>query len=421
MMRLIALAVTLTALAVAQPAPSPVSAVGKVSSHFTAEDGLVPFAFTIRNDSAAELRDLRIVNLPDGYCLEHISTDPTPACDKTNSQIAYQNLISKCLPAGQSLVAWGNFRAQSTHKAQTLLIVLHWKAITHTAVPAGKNNTQTRTEETESSLAVDLGENEVQSKLWVFFSDYRPFVIVVVGALLTFIFNGILAKNSRRTEIWKEMLTVMQDYGTKFYFPMQSATDGLVEELSNKKPDEESERVAFFFFLLLQRTMLDTISEIGGLFFIDRRGEDLMTACWYQIFDLFYPEGRASAFYLSAYAAAGVVTPRSNHQAFSSRFVVKSRNQYDFADARLRNCWELFNNSVLPDTQKVTKIVLLLRAFSTVLDCEINRPHKYWYPQWFARIRTEREVLEELKRVAKENAGIGAWDRIRYFWRWKGE
>ncbi|MFZ1008150.1 MAG: hypothetical protein WAN65_15020, partial [Candidatus Sulfotelmatobacter sp.] len=131
--------------------------------------------------------------------------------------------------------------------------------------------------------------------------------------------------------------------------------------------------------------------------------------------------GRASAFYLSAYAAAAVVTPRSNYQAFSSRFVVKSRNQYDFANAQLRNCWDLFKNSVLTDTRKVVKTVLLLSASSIVLDCEINRPHKYWYPQWFAPVKAKREVLQELKRVAKENAGISAWDRFCYFWRWKAE
>ena len=277
MMRVIALAVILTTLAVAQTAPSTVSATGKVSSHFTAEKGLVPFAFTIRNDSAAELRDLQIVNLPNGYdLLPQLSTDPTPACADTSSQSANPNpnpnpnLISKCLPAGQSLVVWGNFRAQSTHKAQTLLIVLHWKARTKTAIPAGKNNTQTRTDETESSLAVDLGENEVQSWWWVDVSDYLPFVVPVIAALaiavLTFLFNWRLASNSRRTEVLKQMLTQMQNYGSKFYMPMSSAAQGLEEELSKNRKNPATPQ-SFFFFLLLQRTMLDLLGEIGAAFF----------------------------------------------------------------------------------------------------------------------------------------------------------
>jgi hypothetical protein len=257
MMRVIALAVSLTAVAATQTPPSPVSAVGKVSSHFTATDGLVPFTFTIRNDSTAELRDLQIVNLPNGYnLLPQLSTDPNPACADTSPQSANPNPnpISKCLPAGQSLVVWGNFQAQSTHKAQTLLIVLHWKARTKTAIPAGKNNAQARTDETESSLAVDLGENEVQSWWWVDVSDYLPFVVPVIAALaiavLTFLFNWRLASNSRRTEVLKQMLAQMQNYGSKFYMPMSSAAQGLEEELSeNLKAQKNPATPQSFFFL----------------------------------------------------------------------------------------------------------------------------------------------------------------------------
>jgi len=433
MMRVIALAVILTTLTVAQTAPSTVSATGKVSSHFTAEKGLVPFAFTIRNDSAAELRDLQIVNLPNGYdLLPQLSTDPTPACADISSQRANPNPnpISKCLPAGQSLVVWGNFQAQSTHKAQTLLIVLHWKARTKTAIPAGKNNTQTRTDETESSLAVDLGENEVQSWWWVDVSDYLPFVVPVIAALaiavLTFLFNWRLASNSRRTEVLKQMLTQMQNYGSKFYMPMSSAAQGLEEELSENLNNRKNPATpqSFFFFLLLQRTMLDLLGEIGGAFFSDNRGEVLAGACWGEIFNWFYPEGRATTLYLTAYAAAKVITPRSDFEEFSSRFVVQP-DPLILANPAIEQCWTEFSKSMnqrqnsTNQSEKVAELIILLSAFSKVVDCEINRVNKYWYPS-VVSTRANSDVWKKLHQLASDGK-ISRWKTFRYFWPWELE
>src|SRR5882762_11636581 len=68
-----------------QPAPSDVSAAGKISSHFSVAGDLVHFAFTVRNDSASELKDLQIVSLPLDYRLEQLSVDPAPACNDIKS------------------------------------------------------------------------------------------------------------------------------------------------------------------------------------------------------------------------------------------------------------------------------------------------------------------------------------------------
>ena len=428
MTRLLVLVIAVGATIIAQPArstevraggaqtsPSDVSAAGKISSHFSVAGDLVRFAFTVRNDSASELRELQIVNLPSDYRLEQLTVDPPPACDDIKSA-SVKNLISKCLPSRQSLVAWGTLRAASPHKAETLLMVLHWKAVSPAAIPNG-NKAPTGNRETESSLAIDLGENEVQSKFWVAISDYLPIVVVPLAvpaalALLTFLLNWHLARNTRRTEVWKQMLDVMQNYGAKFYMPLSSAASGLVEELPHKGTP-----VSFFFFLLLQRTMLDAVGEIGGVFFNDQRGEILVDACWRKIFDWFYPQGRSSPFYLSAYAAARLVEPRSNYQQFSSRFLVQSRSQQDFAHADLRQCWILFQPFIASLPEDAKELIVLLLAFSTVLDCEINRTNKYWYPS-VARIHVRKDVLKELRELAKSR-GMSRWARFWYFWAWK--
>jgi hypothetical protein len=445
MMRVIALAVILTTLAVAQTAPSTVSATGKVSSHFTAANDLVPFAFTIRNDTASELKDLRIMNPHNEYWLEQLSLDPSAVCDGVKSPSVYrplppasgglkpnnvdQILISQCLPAGQSVVAWGSFRAMSTHKPETLLVVLLWKTLTNwktvTKTKASGRNTQSGSEGKEYSLVVDLGENEVRTRWWVNVSDYLPYAAPVVAGLLvvalTFLFNRRLASNSRRTEVLKQMLTGMQNYTSKFYMPMSSAAAGLEEELS-KNPKNPATPQSFFFFLLLQRTMLDTLGEIGGVFFSDQRGEALAAACWDHIFDWFYRNDRTSPFYLSAYAAAKVITPRSDYQEFSRRFVVQSK-ALCMANPALKRCWTEFTDSMkqheksTEPSQKVAELKILLRAFSTVVDCEINRVNKYWYPS-VVTTPAEAAILTKLRELAE--VGEISWLKtFRYCWPWK--
>jgi hypothetical protein len=429
MMRVLALAITLSALAVAQTAPSPasipVSAAGKVSSHFTVEKGLVPFAFTIRNDSTSELRDLQIVNPPNGYLLEQLYLDPLPVCDGVKSATVDLPLISQCLPAGQSVVAWGNFRATSTHKSESLLVVLHWKTVSQTKAPG--TNKPNGSEEKESSLVVDLGENEVRSQWWVDVSDYLPFVVPVIAALaiavLTFLFNWRLASNSRRTEVLKQMLIQMQNYGSKFYMPMSSAAQGLQEELS-KNLDNPATPQSFFFFLLLQRTMLDLLGEIGGAFFSDNRGEVLAGACWDQIFNWFYQKGRIDPLYLNAYAAAKVITARSDYEEFSSRFVAQP-DPLILANPAIDRCWTEFAKSMnqrqnsTNQSEKVAELIILLSAFSKVVDCEINRVNKYWYPS-VVSTRANADVWKKLHQLASDGK-ISRWKTFRYFWPWELE
>lgn len=214
------------------------------------------------------------------------------------------------------------------------------------------------------------------------------------------------------------MLPASHTYSTKFYMPIFSAADALSGELKNSNRE-----VAFFFFLLLIRIMLDSNTEIGGLYFKDHRGETLVNECWSKSWGIFFPKGRKTRIYVPSYAAAELVDPHFTYESFARRYLVQSDTQTTFADFEIQQCWELFCKDIpeAPPKGKTSeafeKLTLLLEAFSTTLDCEVNRPYKYWYPI-LVPVKVKTEVLDLLRKIAKEEK-INWWRRFTYFRRWK--
>lgn len=412
----------------AESAPLPeVSASGKLSAHLSVVNDLVPFTFTFRNGTTNELNGLVIANLPAGYKLHDLCVNSPQSCMTAKDLETGTYGIAKAIPVGGSLVVWGNFTASPPHKPRTLFLVLQWGI----QVPAKQATTPQNltTKDTPkvvySSLAVDLGENEVQSKFWAWVTDYSPILLLplaipIVLAGCTYLFNLFASWSARRAEIWKQMLPAIHGYSTKFYMPVSSAADALSGELKNSNPE-----VAFFFFLLLLRIMLDSNTEIGGLYFKDHRGETLVNECWSRIWSVFFPDGRKSAIYVPSYAATELIDPHFTYEDFARRYLVRSGTQITFANFDLQQCWELFCKDIpkAPPKGKTSeafeKLTLLLEAFSTTLDCEVNRPYKYWYPV-LVPVKVKAEVLKLLREMA-EKQEINWWQRFTYFQGWKVE
>lgn len=400
----------------ALPPPPVVSATGKVSAHLSVAGDLVPFTFTFHNPTKNELQNLIIANIPAGYKLHDLCVNSTQSCKTEQESPSGTYEIAKSVATGGSLVVWGNFAASPPHKPQTLFLVLSWGI----EVPATSTTEKTTV---YSSLAVDLGDNEVQSKCWAWVTDYSsililPLAIPIVLAVLTYLFNLFGSWGARRIEIWKQMLPASHGYSTKFYMPMSSAADGLAGELEDSHPE-----VAFFFFLLLLRIVLDSIAEIGGFYFKDHRGESLANECWSRIWGVFFPDGRKSAIYVPSYAAAELIDPHFTYEDFARRYLVLSGAKITFANFDLQQCWELFCKDIpqVPTTGKPSEafkqLNLLLQAFSTTLDCEVNRPYKYWYPV-LVPVKVKAKVLELLREMAKKQK-INWWQRFTYFRGWK--
>lgn len=417
----------------AESAPAEVSAAGKLSSHLSVVKDLVPFTFTFHNGTAKELEDLRIVNLPAEYEMHDLCINSPHSCLTAKDLKVANYRIAKVVAAGSTLVIWGNFIASPPHKPRTLFVVLQWgtrgqaiqvESVQNSTVPKTGNNDATPPV-IYSSLAVDLGDNEVQSRGWAWVTDYSsivllPLAIPIVLAACTYLFNLFASWSARRTEIWKQMLPAIHGYSTKFYMPMSMAADALAGELEDSNPE-----VAFFFFLLLLRIYLDSTAEIGGFYFKDHRGENVANKCWYGIWNMFFPDGRKSAIYVPSYAAAELVDPHFTFEDFARLYLVRSDAQITFANFDIQQCWELFCDEIpqRPQVGPVSKtfcdLTLLLQAFSTTLDCEVNRPYKYWYPV-LVPVKVKSKVLELLQEMAKD-AKINWWRRYTYFLGWEIE
>ena len=162
----------------AESAPAEVSATGKLSAHLSVVNDLVPFTFTFHNGTANELHDLSIANLPAEYKLHDLCVNPPQTCQNADQLKAAAYKVAASIPAGGSLVIWGNLTASPPHKPRTLFLVLQWgiqvaatKAETVKKL-AGRNSTNEETTTPKppttiySSLAVDLGDSEVQSGRW---------------------------------------------------------------------------------------------------------------------------------------------------------------------------------------------------------------------------------------------------------------
>ena len=431
----------------AAPVPE-VSATGKVSAHLSVVTDLVPFTFTLHNGTASKLEDLVITNVPTGYKLHDLCVNSPQSCEGEKDLQTQPNEIQKTVPAGGSLVVWGNFTASPPHKPQTLFLVLSWKIEVLPTGPGMAGSSTTKDEKNKdkankqpigektaisptkkttnvySSLAVDLGENEVQSSKWAWVTDYSsifilPFAIPIVLGFLTYLFSVFSGWGARRTEIWKQMLPAIHGYSTKFYMPMSMAADALAGELKDSNPE-----VAFFFFLLLLRIYLDSTAEIGGFYFKDHRGENVANKCWYGIWNAFFPDSRKSPIYVPAYAAAELVDPHFTYEDFARRYLVRTGTQITFANFDIQQCWELFLEHI-PQApaageeaaENFEKLILLLQAFSTVLDCEVNRPYQYWYTA-LVPVKVKQNVLTLLQDMAKAQK-INRWKRYTYFRGWK--
>lgn len=400
------------------PPPPEISAIGKVSAHLSVASDLVPFTFTFHNATKNELQNLIIANVPAGYKLHDLCVNSPQSCKAEKEFATANNQVISAVPAGGSLVVWGNFTASPPHKPQTLFLVLSWEV----EVPATPTTEKTTV---SSSLAVDLGDSEVQGKKWAWVTDYSsvlilPLAIPIVLALLTYLFDVLRSRSANRAEIWKQMLPAIHGYSTKFYMPISSAADALSGELKNSNPE-----VAFFFFLLLLRIMLDSNTEIGGLYFKDHRGETLVNECWSRIWGVFFPDGRKSAIYVPSYAATELIDPHFTYEDFARRYLVQSGTQITFANFEVQQCWELFCKDIPqtppigPISEAFYNLTLLLEAFSTTLDCEVNRPYKYWYPA-LVPVKVKAKVLELLREMA-EKQEINWWQRFTYFRGWKVE
>jgi hypothetical protein len=360
---------------VAEPTAPQLSATGTIASRSTRKSELLPFAITLRNDSASSLSSLRLISTPPGYTLERLCTlnpDEKANCVDGQQFAATGFLLTDAILPGQSFTIWGDLRPARTHKPEILTIIVGWTT--------AKDDATTYS----SSLVVSLGENEVLSGLqrfWIAVSEAVKLLLIPIALAIIGVFLNLFMKKREevrqeaeqdrtvRAETLKLMLPICHNNASQYYLPLSTALEGMANALRDSK-----EAVAFFYHLLTWQRMSKVVGAVGGFYFKDLRGEILVAECWKQ-HKLAVAGKVDDPRYMATRAAIKRLTADS-YQAFEREFEISPAEGY--WDEDIESAWELFR-PWLKDKSKVESIIANLEAFYSVLDYEANRPYQYWY------------------------------------------
>jgi hypothetical protein len=408
-----------------------VSATGSLSSPSITSKETLRFTVTIKNKTNATLSSVRVVSVPDDYQLEQMCVLTEQAgteCYGSPSLLSSHNVFAPSILPGRSFTTWGYLKPKATHRVESLTLIVGWASSAATSDLSSP-----------SSLAVSLGQNEVQSR----FGPYKPLLseilkglaiplaLAIFGTVLTVILKRRDEQNARldkerevgrqdaekerdqirqkaekerdeirqerqrdqalKAETWNKMLPVSHEYASKYYLPVSNAAERLAAFLE-KKNDE----VAFFYLLFLWKRMIETINGVGGFYFKSLLGETLAVECWHrQKESLLGPDD--APLNLKVKGSMALLGPTETFQAFTVK-LESLNSDPTFQNSDVQKGLELFREWTKNDGN-VSDLILVLKAFCAVLDYEANRPYEYWYDPP-ARLKVSEEVETLLKGIA---------------------
>lgn len=400
-------------LSFGESSPAQVSATGTIASRSILKNELLPFAVTLRNDSASPLSSVRLVRTPQNYELQKVcmlSSDEKVSCLARQQLASTGYLLTDTILPGQSFTMWGDLRPAVTHKPETLTLIVGW------------NIARTDATTYPSSLVVSLGENQVLSGFqssWNAVSEAVKLLLIPIALAITGFFLNLFMKRREevignreklrdearqeserdrtvRAETLKLMLPICHGYVGQYYLPLSNALEGMANALKESK-----EKVAFFYHLLAWQRVSKTVDAIGGFYFKDLRGEVLAAECWKA--HTRAVAGKVDAPLNKATRAAITRLTADRYQVFERQFENSVGKGY--VDEDIQSAWELFQNWLL-DKKKVEGVIGNLEAFYSVLDYEANRPYEYWYTRVAKLKLTEgaEMLLKEILMKAKFSA-----------------
>jgi hypothetical protein len=441
----------------AESSSAQVSATGTIASHSTPKNELLPFAVTLRNDSASKLSSVRLVRTPENYELQKVcmlGSDEKVSCLDGQQFAATGYPLTDAILPGQSFTMWGDLRPAATHKRETLTLIVGWKIAN--ADPSASY---------PSSLVVGLGENQVLGCLEGFWTAVWeaakllliPIALAVIGVLLNLSMKkreeriekreklrdeaqqkaeklrdearqDAERNRTARAETLKLMLPICHSYAGQYYLPLSIALAGMAKYLRESialegKDDglrDSKRKVAFYYHLLAWRRMSKITKAIGGFYLKDLRGEALVAECWSR-HKLAVAGGVEDQRYIATRAAIKRFTDDTDsYQAFEEQFENSAGEGY--RDEDIQRAWTRFQewlngkNKVKQDDKSTVQaqVALNLEAFSSILDWEANRPYQYWYDH-AAKLTLNDATERLLKEMLGNEVQFSAKERTEYF------
>lgn len=378
------------------PSPGRLQIAAGLSHRLQLRGENVRFWITVLNNGPAAVSDLRwtATEIPEyevvsrSWCVA-----PTAAVSGRCDQLA------ATIEPGQQLAFWGELRAVRKHEERDLFVVLRWDG------PGG-----------ESHAAVHLGVAETVTGLQAFLTTFGQFVkdfgLPILLAILGIAYQlwerkraEIREEQDRKAQIertWNTMLPISHEYNTKYYTPLAGAGGGFLslvatfQQANQEQPGNEAAlqhaRLAFYYLLLFERRCREIYTTIGGFYFKDRTGEELVATS------------------LSAYRGKNLLGQKTipvelsrvlshmdlneSFDAFMGRLGRDKNVPKVVADA-MESVWQHFYGCLLRDTKEATSYMSL---FLVLLMHEANRPYEYWYgaPSRLQLNGADQQTLQEI-------------------------
>lgn len=404
--------------AATRPASSgKVEAAGSLSQPEAKSGETIRFWVTIENHSADAIHDVRLPRLDaPAFAVQQISwqNERGPQhCDlrtlgataAAGGDLASCGVLAKDLRAEESLTVEGELKALEAHEHQSLTAIAEWKN-------AGDRVSQT---------AVSLGDSIIRSgwgNFWAgAYEAVKDFALPVVLALLAF---GLRRWDKKReikrqaeerhrtqlAETWNKMLSESHRLTTNFYLHIASGCGGMLE--FDRLYREESEKGAqadaakleqyrkrqLFYLVYLERRYIHLLDSAGGFYFKSRMGEWLVNACLASFLGS-YTELWKEEIFGNLTAMAKVIDLNETGDDFFKKLDGTGKKRTG-AKKAMAVGWGYFQT--WRGGPEYDGAIAHLRAMTTILSYEMNRPYEYWYG--------EREKLEVDPKVRKTLEGL---------------
>ncbi len=291
------------------------------------------------------------------------SPDLAPASDPDR--------ICARLEKGESRTVWGDLMAKRPNDAQNLIAVVSWSA-------ANKARS--------SSVAL-LGHAASLTwwvRTWTGLRGFLKDVGVPILLLVMSIFFGVWQRfhevkqteRAQLTETWSKMLPESHTIAKKYYIPMCGAFEKAIEYATRYRADKTSpdarkhQRMAFYWFSMLTWRTRNAVQKVGGYYFKNRIGEELVAHCWKKYSEL-YGEDEPTI-----QARSQLLDLLDGHMTFDA-FVSLLHATGSDSKTKWETAWSHFEPWIGGDN--CGRALPYLRAFLAILTFEANRPYKLWY------------------------------------------
>lgn len=425
---------TKSATGEAPTANSPVVKItGSLSAAAVATGGRVSGFVTVANESGQPVSQLQILaRVPEGFSFlgARVEQDPPVAIQCSASQGMASSVKCEIPGVLQDQVERAvtlEWKADSDQPEQSMSVTVEW-------VIGSANSGSSR------SLSLGQISTEEAWKLWVARDPLvLPLITGVLGGLIVALVQAWLASREKRAEddraklakvaeedrakkakveeesraatarkleeerahkaaTWDMMLQQAHQLAMQHYVHIQSFVRGAISSLDRydkaSKPgapaDPELSELpvrAFLCLLLFARRVQYSTDTVGGLYFKNRVGEEIIARSYYTYRKLYFdtsiqtrseyerilrrvpPKARVSELYekmqLSAKSTSASTDP-------DDAAAIELGKALEAALAEFEQLW------VKSDALR-TKLLPILKGFAAVMQFEMNRPYRYWY------------------------------------------